>query len=164
MKFIKVVADKLLIFPKQENKEQIDFTSPKSFDWFLDFEKRRSLRNGGVVCVLQVDFTKMVGYTRKVFSTNHFIKKCWKGVQAIMRESDIGFVFGHNIKIILTNTGKEGAELVGERMYENLESLLEKELTSNDIKSALEIELFVWDYKTKRKYKAVINERDYVDN
>jgi len=163
MRIIKVFANKSSIFPKQEVKKQIDFTSKTGFDWFLDFEKRRCVRNGGVVCVLQVDFSKMVSSTRKVVLTNDFIEKCRHFIQSIMRESDIVFVFGLNIKIILTNTQKEGAQLVGGRIYEGLESLLEEKLALNELKSGLEIELHIWDYKAKKKYKTVIHEQDCVN-
>ncbi len=140
-----------------------DFRSSNGFEWFLELEKQRNLRNGGFVCVVTIDFAKILGKYQGQKPTSD-LDKAWKdflgGLTSNTRESDILFNVDRQIKLILTNTFKEGAYVACNRIFFVVKNLIQKTDLSNYDNPGFEIGVDVWDYNSKMKYTTVLSDNE----
>jgi hypothetical protein len=159
MKFNESGANKYPINLINESVMDGDFAFSSGFKWFLELEKQRNLRNGGIVCAVTIDFTnisRLHQSERQSVILNEALKTLLNLIISNTRESDILFNLDRQIKLILTNTTKEGAYTACRRMHTQIQNCIQKENFLRSENLSFEIRVNVLDYNSKMKYKAVI--------
>ncbi|RMD86756.1 MAG: hypothetical protein D6813_14535 [Calditrichaeota bacterium] len=111
------------------------------YQWFLNIEKQRCIRNKRIVCILSIDFNQ---------NGNPLIRKnkgrIIKLIQSYVRQSDAIFNFDEKVHIILTDTDKEGAYLVAKRILNGVQ----KKCLSD---GHFILNVKIWDFNAKIQFK-----------
>ena len=135
--------------------------SSELFGWLLEFEKKRCLRTNSSVCLAKFDFssTKPISLNGKLK-----IQNIWQRIVHTMklniRSSDCLCVTGYEIKVIFTNTTKNGALVAIQRIAKAFQETKVEFLPYEEVDRFLpfKAQLTVWDYNEKIIYNAIIKQ------
>lgn len=125
------------------------------FEWFLELEKQRSLRLEGSVCVLHIDCTRLSEICDRVDGEIQFgrlLREVVDTVKARTRRSDLFFPFDRQMKLILTNTSKQGACSASHRLNSTIQNVL-RPVTNGGPKNLVDIQIDSWDFKGSKNYE-----------
>jgi len=136
-----------------DSKQHFMVDSSIDFEWFLELEKQRSLRLGGSVSVVNIDFTRL---SEKFDKTNggspfdRILGEVEDAIKTNTRRSDLFFPFDYRMKLILSNTSKGGACQASDRLVSVVYHSL-KDVTNGHNTDLVDIEIDSWDFRDQKQ-------------
>ncbi|MFQ5709358.1 MAG: sugar transferase [bacterium] len=133
-------------------------SSQSTFEWFLDLEHHRNLRTGGTVCVLSLDLAKFAksGLRASLRNRCNWLEEKLIGlIQSNIRNSDISFLIDRQVKLILTDSSKEGAYCTSKRLGAVIQEVIDKQLGKQGA-PRVEIQIETWGYHGKISHESVL--------
>lgn len=149
-----------------DSKQDFMLDSSIDFEWFLELEKQRSLRLGGSVSVLNIDFRRLsdtLGKTSGGIPFDRVLGEIEDTIKTNTRRSDLFFPFEYRMKLILSNTSKKGACLASDRLVSIMTNAL-KLVSNGHSTDLLDVEISAWDFSNSKGYEKLNFRSEHKNN
>lgn len=108
------------------------------------------------------DFVESYRASDSSFQAEEFWERTIKLILRNIRDTDVFFKLDGTVKIILTDTAKQGAYTVARRLFTVMQSLEYQNEFSNP-QHGIEVRVLVWDYSAKMKYSAILHQKEGIE-
>lgn len=147
----------MIIDIRNDSHSPLRFSDSRTYDfeWFLELEKQRSLRLEGSVCVLHIDCTRLSEVCVEEDGTPPFgklLREVEETIKTRTRRSDLFFPYEQRMKLILSNTSKQGAFAASQRIITTIHNSLEPVVNARTA-APVDVQIDSWDFNGEKNYE-----------